>query len=403
MTKVKVMQVGIGGYGMSYLKPILSELNNDKYQLVGVVDPMADKCPLYDQVVANNIPIYASIEEFFDNDSADLTIIAAPIGFHCRYTCYALEHGSNVLCEKPVAATIQEARLMHETELRTGKFVAIGFQWSFADAMLDAKADFIAGKFGKPLKFKANVLWRRDFKYYGRNNWAGKLRDSHGTWILDSVVHNATAHYLHNIFYMMGNEIDKSAKPVSIQSELYRANDIENFDTCAIRAQMDNGAEVLYYATHAIEFSDMPNFVYTFENGKLVYGDVGEKMTTPKMVRYISNDGTEINYGDPFLSDTKKLRDCIDAVLYGKKITCGVEAASSHLFTINFLADNVKINAFDDKYIVRNDEQVYVTNLGEDLKKAYLAEKLPYEMGFEWAKMSDKLDCSEYTEFKGCI
>ena len=403
--KITVMQVGIGGYGMSYLKPILDEWDNDKYELVGIVDPIADKCPLIDAVKEKNIPVYDSIEAFYEKQSADLVVIAAPIGYHCRYTCYALEHGSNVLCEKPVSATIQEARLMRETELKTGKFVAIGFQWSFAEPMIAAKNDSMAGLFGKPLKFKVNVLWSRDWKYYGRNNWAGKLRDSQGFWILDSVAHNATAHYLHNMYYMMGSELDKSAMPVAIECELYRANNIENFDTCALRATMDNGCEALYYVTHAIEFSNMPNFVYTFENGKLVYSDVGadNNYAGNGNMRFIFNDGTVKEYGNPFPATIQKLHDCLDHMLVGKPIPCGVEAATPHLLTINFLADNVNVKTFDKEFITIDEDAglTYVPGLGKAFQESYVAEKLPSEMGYAWAVKPEKLDCSNYTEFKG--
>ena len=140
MSTLKVMQVGIGGYGEAYLKPMLENLPNDRWELVGVVDPMADKSSLFSQIVEKGVPVFSSIEEFYTDASADLVIIAAPISFHRFYTVFALEHGSNVLCEKPIAATMRDAEAMREAEQRFGKFVAIGFQWSFSDAMLEAAA-----------------------------------------------------------------------------------------------------------------------------------------------------------------------------------------------------------------------------------------------------------------------
>ncbi len=38
MERVKVMQVGIGGYGRTYIGPMLEQSPTDKYELVGVVD-----------------------------------------------------------------------------------------------------------------------------------------------------------------------------------------------------------------------------------------------------------------------------------------------------------------------------------------------------------------------------
>ena len=39
------------------------------------------------------------------------------------------------------------------------KIVAIGYQWSFSDAIQKLKADVIAGIFGKPRRLKTLVLW----------------------------------------------------------------------------------------------------------------------------------------------------------------------------------------------------------------------------------------------------
>ena len=93
MAKIRVMQVGIVGYGEEYLKPMLAELPNDRYELVGVVDPVADKSALYPRLIEQGIPIHATIEAFYESCGADLVIVAAPISFHRQYTVYALEHG----------------------------------------------------------------------------------------------------------------------------------------------------------------------------------------------------------------------------------------------------------------------------------------------------------------------
>lgn len=54
--------------------------------------------------------------------------------------------------------------------------------------------------------------------YNGRNAWAGARDDGAGTWILDSPINNATAHYLHNVLYVMGPAVDRSIRPVSVRS-----------------------------------------------------------------------------------------------------------------------------------------------------------------------------------------
>ncbi len=214
---------------------------------------------------------------------------------------------------------------MRQAQLKSGKFVAIGFQWSYSPALLAAKRDFLSGKFGRAIQFKSHVLWERGWKYYARNNWAGKIRDRQGHWILDSVAHNATAHYLHNPYYMHGPALNQSAKPVSIQCELYRANDIENFDTCMLRAVTDQGCEVLYYVSHALHYNERPHFIYHFEKADLIC-NCDEPGFVEDCVYARYPDGTLVNYGPATPNPFSKQELCIDAILNGNAdaLPCGL-------------------------------------------------------------------------------
>ncbi len=401
MSKLKIMQVGIGGFGESYLQPILENLPNDRFELAGVVDPMADRSPLFAELTGRGIPVYSTIEAFYAQSTADLAIIAAPIGYHRYYTVYALEHGSSVLCEKPTAATLQDADAMRQAELRSGRFVAVGFQWSFSDAVLSAKRDYLSGLFGKAVLFKMRVLWSRGWSYYARNNWAGKLRDAQGNWVLDSVAHNATAHYLHNLYFMHGRALDASARPITLQGELYRANNVENFDTCALRAVTDMGCEALFYAAHPVDRHDDPVFEYRYEKATLVYN--ANPAVPRNRLAAVYPDGAVREYGNPDPGSYAKLMTCLDAVESGAPVPCGIEAAMPHLLTVNFLGDHVPVCSFPNASVVTDadNERTYVPGLAESLIACYNEEKLPHELGFPWAAPQPKLETAGYSRFTG--
>src|SRR5690606_34582742 len=108
-----------------------------------------------------------------------------------------------------------------------------------------------SGAFGKPKRLRTIVLWPRSDRYYARG-WAGKLRDQAGNLVMDSVANNATAHYIHNMFYVLGRATDESARPARVTAELYRANRIENYDTAAMRVHTEDGVELLYFGSHAV-------------------------------------------------------------------------------------------------------------------------------------------------------
>ena len=191
---VNLALVGLGGYGLVYLEGLLDQKRNDDFKIVAGIDPEPQRCTRLQELKAMNVPIFHSMEEFYHQGNADLVIISSPIQMHLPQTCLALFHGSNVLCEKPLGATIQEAAQMIKCRDDAKKFVAIGYQWSFSNAIQNLKRDIQSGLLGSPKRLKTIALWPRGEIYYSRNNWAGKLKDENGNWVLDSPANNALAH-----------------------------------------------------------------------------------------------------------------------------------------------------------------------------------------------------------------
>jgi len=153
---------------------------------------------------------------------------------------------------------------MREVRDRTGKSVAIGYQWSFSEAIQKLKHDVMQLSLGKAKRLKTLVLWPRDEAYFARNRWAGAIKDAKGNPVLDSPVNNACAHYLHNMLYVLGHCVDRSAQPRRVTAELYRAQPIQNYDTAAIRVITLDGTELLFIVSHSTAIQRGP-ILYALE------------------------------------------------------------------------------------------------------------------------------------------
>lgn len=392
MKTVNIVLVGIGGYGANYVRALLEGGGKFPYKIAGAVDPFPKSCPLYDELIEANIPIYESLEQFYEVSDADLAIISSPIQFHAAQTKLALAKGSHVLCEKPLCATLEEANEMIEARDQTNQFVAIGYQWSYSPVIQQLKEDIQQGVLGKPQRFKTIVLWPRNKQYYARP-WAGKRQDSEGRWILDSVANNATAHYIHNMFYLLGQENDQSAGPSRITAELYRANPIENYDTAAMRCYTDEGTELLYYASHAVNETVGVKFCYEFEKANVIFDGQGEKQIIAQF-----HNGEQKIYGNPERDRMNKLWTCIAAIHGEGTIHCGPEAAMSHTLCIHGMErssgtihDFAKERKAAKGYVVENDEMYYVEGLKDDLVECYDKNALPAELDFSWAKPGQEI------------
>ncbi len=307
MKTPSILLVGVNGYASGYVKKVLDLLAEGRASIAGVVDPTASRCPDLAALTADGAPVVDTLDAFFAAGGAsDLAVVATPIALHADQSRALLARGIPVLCEKPAAGCLADAESMAEAEKVSGRFLAIGYQWSFSDAVQSLKRDILAGRFGAPLRMRSLVLWPRSLAYYGRNNWAGKLRDAAGREVNDSPANNAMAHYLFNMLYVLGDAPVTAAAPTLAEVRLLRANAIETFDTVSMHLRAA-GADLFFHVSHTIDEGVGPVFEYVFEKGVVRYP---WKKEAAHIVATFS-DGKTVDYGDPFADQWRKLTDCL--------------------------------------------------------------------------------------------
>ena len=329
--RVKVALAGIGGYGEQYVDALLHDPRASDAHLVGVVEPFPHRCRRLRELLDRRIPVHPTMESLFVTSAVDLVMIATPIHLHVHHICTALCNGANVLCEKPLAGTLDDAlQTVRCAADHAPQFVAIGYQWAFSDAVQSLKRDIQTGVFGRPLRMKTIVFFPRGVAYFRRNDWVGRIRTAEGRAVLDSPANNATAHYLHIMLYLLGRTREGAAMPASVQAELYRANDIENYDTAALRVITECGAELLFYTSHAVPSRVGPVCHLEFERARVEYrwAEAGAEF----VARFA--DGRVRSYGDPGLDRNRKIWQSLATARQDRSdrrsVACGVSAALAH-------------------------------------------------------------------------
>ena len=391
--------VGVGGYGAMYASALLDSPPARAATLVATVDPDPTRCARWPELQTLGIPHYNDLDALYRRHDVDLTILASPLQLHAEQTVLALHHGSHVLCEKPAAATVQDVDRMLAAESRSGRSVAVGFQWSFTDSIRQLKADILRGDFGQPLRFRSLCLWPRDEAYYSRNNWAGRLRDAEGRWVLDSPVNNAMAHDLHNMLFLLGDAPTTSAQPAEVIAEAYRANPIENADTIAARITTSAGTEVLFFGSHAVPEDYGPVFTLEFSDATVAYAANHES------IRADFKDGTTRSYAAPDATPHEhKLWHCLASITNRQPTACGLAAARSHTLCVNGIQDSVGAGAElpskmtelagpPGRRLASSPESAAM------LKACFEAGALPSELGASWARRGRPVDLSRYRGF----
>ena len=97
-----------------------------------------------------NVRCYRSHKEMIDNEpDLDAVSICTYNSTHAECAIYALEHGVNVLLEKPMCVTTEEAVEIIRAEKKSGKLLSIGFQPRFDRNMKKIKEIVESGELGE--------------------------------------------------------------------------------------------------------------------------------------------------------------------------------------------------------------------------------------------------------------
>lgn len=384
--RISVVLVGAKGYGGFYRRLLRTCIPEERYVIVGIVDPMVTSIDDEWQF-PYPVPMYLSLESFYAEHHAELAIISSPVLSHYEQCMTAFENGSHVLCEKPLVPTVEEALKLQEAEKKYHRLLGVGFQWSFCTPILSLKRDILDGVFGKPRYLSTMISWKRSNRYYENSSWKGRIHDSDGELIRDSIATNATAHYLHNLFFLMGDRMNTASVPVGVTASVYRAKYIESFDTCFMDGSFENQAKFVYIATHAGDKEIPPRFRYEFENATIEMIDDGEH---DPHITATFKDGRVTDYGNPqsLESSAEKITAMLDAIEFGKEIPCGIQTVLPCLAVTTGLFTEMPIYGFPGELSFEEGDPtgVYVNDLTDQCLACARERKLPSELGFSWAK-----------------
>ncbi len=153
--------------------------------------------------VLYNTLFYTDIGTLVEKEKIDLAIICTPHPFHLGPILEAAAAGANILVEKPLASTLEDADKIIEACKNAGVKLGVISQRRWYEPVIRVKEAIEAGKIGKPVFGTINMLGWRDKKYYDSDEWRGTWRMEGG-----GVLVNQAPHQLDLLLWYMG-EIDE--------------------------------------------------------------------------------------------------------------------------------------------------------------------------------------------------
>jgi predicted dehydrogenase len=123
-------------------------------RLVAIADASAERV----RVVAEELEIenwYNSLEAMLERKDLDAVLIATPDKFHAQAVETAVRAGKDVLCEKPLALNLADARAAIDAVSKSGRRLQVGFMRRYDPAYAAAMKRIEAGEIGVPVIFKS--------------------------------------------------------------------------------------------------------------------------------------------------------------------------------------------------------------------------------------------------------
>lgn len=130
--KLGIALVGLGNYSGGQLAPALQETKN--CYLAGIVTGTPSKIDTWKNkygIADKNIYNYENFDSIKDNPDIDIVYVVLPNSMHAEYVVRAAKAGKHVICEKPMAITVEDCDKMIAACKEAGKMLSVGYRLHF--------------------------------------------------------------------------------------------------------------------------------------------------------------------------------------------------------------------------------------------------------------------------------
>lgn len=211
--------VGLGSYAGGQLAPALLETKH--CHLAGIVTGTPSKEKTWAErygIPAQNIYNYQNFDSIRDNPDIDIVYVVLPISMHKEFTIRAARAGKHVICEKPMALSVQECDDMIAACKQANRMLSIGYRLHFEPYNLEMMRLGQQKIYGRPL----SIDCANGFTYGGDPNaWRLKKALAGGGGLMDMGVYA-----IQGARYVTGEEpVYVTAREEKTRPELFKEVD----------------------------------------------------------------------------------------------------------------------------------------------------------------------------------
>lgn len=255
--------VGCGRISTNHIKAAV----NNKLEIVAVCDivpeHMENVLAKHDLQNDSTIKRYIDYKELVQECKPELVSIATESGLHAEIALYCIENGVNVIIEKPMAMSLQDADKIIELSEKKNVKVCACHQNRFNVAVQEMRKALEGGRFGKLSHGSIHVRWNRNQDYYTQAPWRG-------TWAQDGgALMNQCIHGIDLLRWTFGDEVEEVYGQTRQQFHDY----LEAEDVGMAVVKFKNGAIATIEGTTNVYPQNLEETLYVFgEKGTVKIG-----------------------------------------------------------------------------------------------------------------------------------
>ncbi len=145
--KLRIGIIGTGGISGSHIQAYLKQPDVELVAGCDLIPGKAEK--KFAEYKVEGAKFFTDYKEMINTVEMDAVSVCTYNRTHAECTIYALEHGINVLLEKPMSVTLDEGIEIRKAEKASGKIVSVGFQPRFDANMQMIKKIVESGELGR--------------------------------------------------------------------------------------------------------------------------------------------------------------------------------------------------------------------------------------------------------------
>ncbi len=156
--------------------------------VIAFADPAVER---HEEIIGRfgKMMAYTDYRRMLAHEELDVVSVATPNVFHAAHAVAALNAGCHVLCEKPLATTLEEADEINTAAKRNRRKLMVGFSHRMFSGPQKCKELLADKKLGKPYMIRVRFAHGGPYPGWAKNAWFYNKKLSRGGAMLDMGIH----------------------------------------------------------------------------------------------------------------------------------------------------------------------------------------------------------------------